>query len=592
MRWGRGRRGSSEPESGDYYVAERVRIARKAFFAGSKYAMSSLGGIVAEWCAAAVEANDVEEAAEAHWHRVITAVRISSRQTHLEDRVGSLAAQRSLAGDAGYWLARAGRVEQAVRAVEFLRAVALSRLVGWSDPADAVALRQRGQDGLLQKYQEAQSTLADLARRQYAGLRTGVNPVTIAGRVYRLGAGNPIDEARAVVIDLEQQMDTALGRVPQTSPPPLSSIRPAADRYPLVYLAATDRSGYALIIRGNKAPGVVWLPLLTTGGLSALDPGVGVHRGKRRRKRQERAARPTFDWLARQALPPLAEELAGESLVTVVPVGVVSTLPLHAALPEAVHDRWPGRIPAVRYAPNARVISRLPEAGASPIAPDACVLAADAAQPARLAEHVELPPFKRVAQIAAGLRRLYGDRLTHLEAARADDVLAGLSKLSATDICHLTCHGVADPRRSLQSALLLVDRPLTAAEVFARVPTRLRLVILGSCETQVSDARVFDEVISFPSAWLQAGAQGVVALQWEVNQIAVALTMRHLHVQLVQGLPPAVALATAQWWLRHATAAELAQTYPDLYREPSGADAGSVPFEQPVDWAGFTYTGR
>lgn len=71
-----------------------------------------------------------------------------------------------------------------------------------------------------------------------------------------------------------------------------------------------------------------------------------------------------------------------------------------------------------------------------------------------------------------------------------------------------------------------------------------------------------DEYVGLPAACVEAGAGGVIASLWSVNDISTSLLMirfyRHLLGQGTEGpQPPAEGLRSAQCWLRAASKAEL-----------------------------------
>ncbi len=177
----------------------------------------------------------------------------------------------------------------------------------------------------------------------------------------------------------------------------------------------------------------------------------------------------------------------------------------------------------------------------------------------------------------------------------------------------------------------------------------LRLLVLSACETGLIDTGLApDEVVGLAAGFLQAGAAGVIASLWAVDDQATYLLMSRfaqLYLDPVRKWPPARALAEAQRWLyEEATNAVLmtfdplkeiaaAMTSPSLSQEvaeivarqergvplPSGLVSGlrslrsshrsrldemhlraaaramqepdALPYADPVYWAGFVVTG-
>ena len=203
------------------------------------------------------------------------------------------------------------------------------------------------------------------------------------------------------------------------------------------------------------------------------------------------------------------------------------------------------------------------------------------------------PPLRRIRSEAEALARRYGTEPLH--DATGEVVV---QELSSAEMVQFLCHGKADLADPLSGGLLLKDGWLTVQKLLCRPSLRRQLVILAACESQASGTSAPDEVIGLPTALYQAGAAGVVAAQWQVEERAALLLLRRFHDHLCGGHSPARALAAAQAWLMSATREEMASRYPDLIRANrrarNPATAGrdtDTPYSQPVHWAAFGYTG-
>jgi CHAT domain-containing protein len=88
---------------------------------------------------------------------------------------------------------------------------------------------------------------------------------------------------------------------------------------------------------------------------------------------------------------------------------------------------------------------------------------------------------------------------------------------------------------------------------------RMRLVVASACLSAVIEGyTVADEALGLATAFIGAGAAGVVATLWSVDDYATALLMSKFYENLTgEGLPeptePAAALRQAQLWLRQLT---------------------------------------
>ena len=84
--------------------------------------------------------------------------------------------------------------------------------------------------------------------------------------------------------------------------------------------------------------------------------------------------------------------------------------------------------------------------------------------------------------------------------------------------------------------------------------TGVRLVVLSACESGRTTRLVTDQMVSFSSGLLGAGARGVVATGWEIDDPAAAMLMlRFYHAWRVEGAAPPAALHQARIWLRDTT---------------------------------------
>ncbi len=96
------------------------------------------------------------------------------------------------------------------------------------------------------------------------------------------------------------------------------------------------------------------------------------------------------------------------------------------------------------------------------------------------------------------------------------------------DVVHFATHGLANPRQPLASLLLLPAASkqgeptyLTAGQV-QEWQGDTGLVFLGACETAAGPARFGDGIPGLPRAFLRAGAHGVVATLWPVEDVAAS----------------------------------------------------------------------
>ncbi|WP_053221585.1 CHAT domain-containing protein [Limnoraphis robusta] len=133
--------------------------------------------------------------------------------------------------------------------------------------------------------------------------------------------------------------------------------------------------------------------------------------------------------------------------------------------------------------------------------------------------------------------------------------LTPLEDLKSAHCLFFFCHGYFNPNSPLDSGLVLADTNLTLAEIIAYFRLEnCRLVTLSACETGIPDVNnISDEYISLPYGFLLAGSTNVVSSLWTVDATATALLMIKFYEELQQQDNIALALRTAQFWLRNTT---------------------------------------
>lgn len=363
----------------------------------------------------------------------------------------------------------------------------------------------------------------------------------------------------------------------------------------LVYIAAARAGGYALVVAAHHDPQLVELRTLDRATVDGLlgqllpDARTGGVRGA---LRDLAPAQPTMaDPMARAlktlwdgGMQNLVLSSARGRVVTFVPVGLLSLLPLHAAgEPGAPGDRYrewrhAGNFSAVRYAPNARELRR-------------CLQQASQSGPHRLfavdVPQATGPYLHHVALETAEVGRRWGGEHTLVHDCTWEQFRAAADSHT---VWHLACHGSARPESILDSRLCFADREVTLGELRQTLrPGRRRLAVLSACESNLTGAAMPNEVVGLPSALLQAGFAGVIASSWKVDDLATAYLMTEFYEQWCgAGHEPAIALNLAQQWLRTATHDTLAARFPHI--APGGGE-GPYPYLAPRYWAAFAYTG-
>jgi len=376
--------------------------------------------------------------------------------------------------------------------------------------------------------------------------------------------------------------------------PSADEITAAAAGAPLVYVTAAEAGGLALIVSGPpRAIRSVWLPQLTDEELrdrilrylemlwnGSLGTELVVLDDLGR-------------WLWEAVADPILAELGRPPEIVLIPAGMLTLLPLHAAW--RPDDRAPaGRVYlvdecAVTYAANAR--ARRTAVDRASRTKTASFLVVEDPRP------TSATPLDHAGPEAdAVLAGVPGQRLRHEEATKAR-VRAALREHS---VLHFACHGSASPAAPLQSRLILAhDEPLTLGELMTDRLGQARLAVLSACETAMVGSELMDEVVNFPTGMLQAGVAACIGSLWEVPDTSTALLMRRFYeLWRGGGIGPGEALRGAQRWLRDVSNEELIATGYAPAQQASSRPAlvqdfwlKACPYYHPFYWAAFTFYG-
>jgi CHAT domain-containing protein len=157
-----------------------------------------------------------------------------------------------------------------------------------------------------------------------------------------------------------------------------------------------------------------------------------------------------------------------------------------------------------------------------------------------------------IAELAR--RSMPGSRIgTHLECDATPRALREAAAEHPT-LLHIATHGYVDAYRPRLSALVLTPDPDSntgAATVglleILQMKIASRLVVLSACDTSRGRLLPGEGVLGPAQAFLQAGAQSVVASSWRIPDAETASFMRSFYrYLLVEHLPAAAALRHAQ----------------------------------------------
>ncbi len=536
----------------------------------------------------AAQAGDWEVAAEAYEQAAVAAANAISVRATRNARFTEIERSGNLFRWAAYSLIR---VEKPERALEILELGRARELALWLQRDEAelrplldadrtlagrfAELRRRmettqasGDDGKLARISEdLAATLAEI--RRLPGLDGFLKPPSVA----ELVASLRVDETIAY---------------PVTSPHGAAWVLLHTDTFPSVTTVELPSSTSITVFQA----------------LVRLDPEAGTADGY---LIQQTAAGPQLDEEIERAAsvlgPSLMEPLAnalrerGATFVCIVPIGLLGRVPLHA-LTWTTQDGSRCLLDdfTVSYAPSAYVRSACESRAADRGAFD-CLLTVGNPLP----QSRPLPDAEREARLVAEILPADSSMVLLGEAATKNAVMQAMP--SASHI-HLSCHGAASgDTRAFDSALFFAhDRAASASEILDLELSRTRLVVASACQTGViAGHEATDEALALSTVFLGAGAAGVVASLWSVDDYATSLLMVRFYEALTD-MPddPAQALRVAALWLRDLNPdmeARYASRHPMLAEQRrhapgSSSQSGATSrFRRPTYWAAFVFSG-
>ncbi|MGC5567194.1 CHAT domain-containing protein [Streptomyces sp. FR-108] len=556
------------------------------------------------WSESAWRRGAMDEVVEAGRIAVPLLHDIASLQLGRDDKAVPLRQAEGLASRTAFALVARGESAEAAATLETGRAVMLAETMQREHP-DLLRLLASEYQNLSGRFRRAAEELTTLERRLLAGPRD--LPVVDGTReAYRL-------RLRALD-DVVRDIRGLPGFGTFLRPPAPAELADAADvcRSTLVYLAATDRGGIALVVPA-PSPGTagrpvraVHLPELTPDferqSVTALrdavahadpDEGAPTDLDEAERRMDELTGR-----LWESVMAPVIPAVGTGTPTVLIPDGPLGMLPLHAAARPDLGTPTGRRfviddIP-VAMAPSARTLSvavartsRAPVrrllAVRDPSPSDDIPLPGAAAEIQRV--RAALPPRIRVCE-------LHGAEATRQEVQES---------LAEVEICHFACHAHGYADRPLDGGLSLAHgERLTVRDMFAMPSVTARLAVLSACDSGRVDESLLEEVVGLATGFLQAGFGAVIASLWPLEDAPaaaqMALTYRYW---LGEGKTLPAALGSAMAWLRDSTNEEKFAEFPELaFFDPDDSAAADDPewlatreHSSPLAWAAFTCLG-
>ena len=501
------------------------------------------------------------------------ALRAYGRRVLLQTGTGRALSLAKGASEDALWAVRwhlaEGRLEAAMATLEAGRGLVLHAMAATAGVADLLA-------------EAGQSELAERWRTEAAGEDA---PAELRHRTLAALDGSP---AARRLLDPPSPAELAAG---------LATV--GADV--LVYLVPSPEPWDRYVDEGAPGTGGAALTVDRAGAFRLLElprlrAGAGTPLGDDPQARLPIADPAALDrlveWSWTVAAGPLLDrlrELCPERTprAVVVPVGALGTVPWHAA-------RRPGGTGAQAYACAHAVISYAavgrqlvdltgnhglaPEAGTVLVAnPDGSLPGAGicaAALREQFYPDADYLGRPRAAAVGRGT------------AAEVLDRLPGGPRPAA--VIEFGCHAQAGASPADSHLLLADGERLSVATVLDRAASRPLggLVVLSACSSDLS-VRQYDEALTLSSAFLGAGATGVLAAGWEIDDRYAAVAMYKVHHLLATGAAAADAVRGAQLWLLDPDRTAPPGLPPALARYLAAAE-----LTHPLTWAAYAFRGR
>lgn len=266
--------------------------------------------------------------------------------------------------------------------------------------------------------------------------------------------------------------------------------------------------------------------------------------------------------LADLLLPPETASLVEGSRLVIIPDGPLHGLPFGLL---QVADKPLLQRHVLTYAPSLAVWRALAAKRRGTDLTKARILCLGRPQlpPGRWADL----PFAEAEVRAIGT--LAGTSATVLIGADATESHAK-SSAADFDILHFATHGSLAPERPAFSSLVLSpdatpggqDGLLRATEI-VDLDLKARLVVLSACQSGIGGYVRGEGLMGLSRAFFAAGAEAVLATQWEIGDASTADFAAQFYAQLLKGQSPAEALRTVQTdWARRKGLASAAQWAP------------------------------
>jgi CHAT domain-containing protein len=147
-----------------------------------------------------------------------------------------------------------------------------------------------------------------------------------------------------------------------------------------------------------------------------------------------------------------------------------------------------------------------------------------------------------------------------------------------------------------------ITKCLTLADILQLQLPNCRLAVLSACETALIDTSNRSDYIGLPTGFLHAGAMGIIASLWAVNDISTALIVVKFYELLAPGISIGIALHHTQRWFKSATTTDLLNWVQDspsfnteqkklISKQLDAYNSDEKPYSDIYHWAAFCAIG-
>ncbi len=298
---------------------------------------------------------------------------------------------------------------------------------------------------------------------------------------------------------------------------------------PIAYVFSTEQGGMILAVEGRKQK-VTPIPLgqLNNKVLSKCLSGfIAFQSGDSTRTtdsvkglallNQEDPLNHTLHALWDYIMKDLVNYFRGEARVTLIPVGLLSVLPLHAAKcrtdqENSEEEKYALDFLEFNYAPNAQALNN-----ASNCLQNDHILIID--EPLNSLSKLPASRFESLAISCFFKER----KILSRGQATVTAVQSALEEQNV--VSHFSCHGEAFLGSPLSSYLAMANDGPLSLESLLNQNLEKRLIALSACETGVIGANLPEEALSLASCFLQAGTSAVLGSLWKVYDFSTMLLM-------------------------------------------------------------------